>query len=122
MQLLIIDGIDFSKYINDSTYKVSSQSVYEEWKDANYKKHRQECRSSIEGSFDMVFTTDAEYDAFLSHFKGTNMKQMTVYVGGSVNRMIESYFFFDMSTSRHEEINKSTSRIFNKISVKLEEQ
>jgi len=120
MQLLVIDSIDFTKYINDSTYKVSSQSVYEEWTDANFKIHRSEYRKRIIGSFDMVFVTSADYNAFINKIKDSNLIKMTVYVGGMINQMKESNFFYSIETQSHREIN--SDHIFNKITVQIEEQ
>lgn len=120
MQLLKIDGIDFTKYINDSTYNVSSQSVYEEWTDANYKNHRAETRKRIEGSFDMVFVTSSEYDAFINKLGNSNLVTMEVYVGGMINKLVTSKFYYKIKTQSHREI--SNTHIFNKINVTLEEQ
>jgi len=120
MQLLIIGGTDFTNYINDSSYKMASQSVFDEWKDADYKIHRNESRKRITGSFDMIFTTSSEYDAFISKIESSNLKQMTVYVGGSTNEMVQRNFYYTIKDVSHREI--SSSHIFHKITVEIEEQ
>lgn len=119
MKLLEINGIDFSKHINESSYNVSRQSVYEEWIDANYKIHRSEYRKRVTGSFDMVFIKDEDYDLFLNQINSSNLIRMTVYVGGLLNRRWVSDFYLTIESKSHREIN--SSHIFNKLTVKIEE-
>ena len=64
MELVVIDGTDFTSNITVPSYKVNKEEVYEEWTDANYTKHREITRYKISGSFKLYFETVADQNAF----------------------------------------------------------
>ena len=94
MQLAILgtgqDATDITSYINYKSYKVDSVPVEHVWTDANYVTHTDELRRRIEGSFDLAFTSDTDYNSFLSSLssaKSGNLLSIQVYVGSDINSM-----------------------------------
>ena len=88
MILAKLGDTDITKYINYTSYDVSSVPVTNEWTDANYLLHTDEVRRRVEGSFDLAFTSDTDYNAFISLLnsnKAGNLLSITLYVGSDVN-------------------------------------
>lgn len=122
MQLLVINNIDFTKYVNESTYKINRESVYEEWTDANGRIHRTEYRTRISGGFDLCFVTKADYDDFLDAVRAASTNKLltaTLYVGGDVNDNVTTNLYYELGSSRIAKIN--ANYIFNRVSMELKE-
>lgn len=123
MELLRVLGTNLTKYINESSYQVNPEKVYEEWMDANCKKHKSIFRTRAKGKFDLVFVTEADYNSFMGKIhQATNDNVLTAqfYVGGDVNAIQELNVYYDFKTSKHREISKT--HIFNKVTMEIEEQ
>ncbi len=65
MQLLNINGIDFTHFITVPSYKVNRQNEYIEWQDANFIVHRFLTRTRVSGTCTMMFDDKDEYYTFL---------------------------------------------------------
>lgn len=52
--LVSIRTTDLTDYVQESTYIVNEEDVYEEWLDGNYAKHRIKVRTKIKGSFEVA--------------------------------------------------------------------
>ena len=68
-QLFKINGIDFTKWVNDRKYDVRRNKVYFEWTDGNFTTRRANVREQVAGSFIMTFLNEADYDAFTAAVK-----------------------------------------------------
>lgn len=122
MQLLKINNVDFTKYINESTYKMNSESVYEEYTDANFRIHKSEYRTRITGEFMICFTTISDYNDFLDALRAASdgsLVTATVYVGGNVNDIATSNFYFNLKSDKTVKINQS--HVLSKLAVIVEE-
>lgn len=64
MVLFKVNNVDFTEYVIQKSYSVQEADVYTSWTDGNWITHRVISRQQISGSFNMTFTTEAEYDAF----------------------------------------------------------
>lgn len=123
MVLLKINGKDYTKFVNETSYNVSPTSIVEEWEDADILFHEGEYRKRIEGEFDMVFTLDSEYNDFIADMVIASNGRVTaleVYVGGLTNDVVQGNFFCTVTSASHQKI--SDARIFNKLNVKIKEQ
>lgn len=122
MQLLVINGIDVTRFINESSYVVNSEPVYEEWTDANYRIHRSEYRRRVKGSFDLCFITSDQYDEFLAlvaSASNQNLLTATVYVGGDINDYKEIDIYYTMEIQKLAVI--SSNNVFSKVKMTIEE-
>lgn len=115
--LLEINGKDYTNYVQESTYKVGATDIYQEWTDANTIKHRIPIRERVAGSFDMVFVTDAEADAFIAELAPCT-QTMKVYVQNR-NEVRECSFNCDVKAKKYAVIN--STHTYNRVSVAVEE-
>ena len=123
MQLLVINEIDVTRFINESSYIMNSTPVYEEWTDANYKTHRSEYRRRVKGSFDLCFITLEQYDDFIALLKSAlnkNLLTATFYVGGDVNNYQELNVYYTLENVKTASI--SSKNVFNKVKMTIEEK
>ena len=110
MILAKLGDTDITKYINYTSYNVSSVPITNEWTDANYNLHSDEVRRRIEGSFDLAFTSDTDYNAFISLInsnKAGNLLSITLYVGSDVNALVPCYCYYKIELKSRKEANES---------------
>lgn len=92
-ELVSIDGVDISQYINESTYTMQSVSVHNDWTDAMHRLHQHEYRRRVEGSFEIFCFSSDDYDALIHRFHDNTDDEgvltITVYVGSDINRKVE---------------------------------
>ncbi|MCQ2369209.1 MAG: hypothetical protein MJ007_01890 [Paludibacteraceae bacterium] len=108
--LLEINGVDYTNNVQESTYKVDTEDVCNEWEDGFYRKHNDKYRERIKGSFDVVFVTDAQYNAFINDVKKASNKNLltaTFYVGGLTNATQSAQVYYRLSLSTRRVINSS---------------
>lgn len=123
MILAKLGDVDITNYINYTSYKVSSEPVYNEWTDANYRKHRDEVRRRVTGSFDLAFITDDQYNSFLTllnNNKTGNLLSIKLYVGSDVNALVDCYCYYKMSLQSRKEAN--ANYIVTIVTMDLEER
>ena len=60
-----LNNKDYTKFLQDDSYNVNSVDIGESWTDANYKKHINQI-FKVQGSFNLVFVKDSDYNTFLS--------------------------------------------------------
>ena len=86
MNLLVINGTDYTQHIKVPSYKVNREYQYKEWEDASYGTHREITRTKISGSFTLLYDDISELDNFftavetLQAASDTGAIDMTVYV------------------------------------------
>lgn len=78
--IFFMGDIDLTPFIPVPTYKVNQFDVYEEWTDANHKKHREIVRTQIKGTFTLLFRTPAEFDFFMNSYQTLKKQDGTVPV------------------------------------------
>lgn len=64
-----VGNIDYSNRVLSGSYSVQNEDIYDSWTDANLKEHRSAYRKRMSGSFNMLFKTIDEYQAFLDNLK-----------------------------------------------------
>ena len=110
MILAKLGTTDITNYINETSYKIDSVPVEHTWTDANYMSHTDELRRRIEGSFDLAFRSDTEYNSFLTllnEYKSGNLLRITVYVSGDVNALQDIICTYKLSQKSRREANSS---------------
>lgn len=85
IQLLTIDGTDFTGWVNRRKFHVNHRDIYKEWEDINLRKHRDVVRREINGSAQLTFVSEDDYAAWAALANGT-YHDMDVYVE-SLNRV-----------------------------------
>lgn len=123
MILAKLGDTDITNYINESSYKVNSEPVYNEWTDANYRKHRDEVRRRVTGSFDLAFVNDTQYNSFLTllnNNKTGNVVSIKLYVGSDINALVDCYCYYKMVTNKRRQAN--SDYIVTIVTMDLEER
>lgn len=122
MHLLIVYGQDMSEFINHKAYNVNSNSVYEEWTDANYTKHRDVVRTRVSGDFEVGFTKVADFEKFcrlLSLAKNADETYNIMLYVNDQNRVLPVSVFIDAPALRIRDV--INNRSWNTFKVEIEE-
>lgn len=61
-----IDTTDLSAYVDVQNYAVNLQDVYGEWEDGNWTTHRVVARTRCSGTFQLGFSSAADFSAFIT--------------------------------------------------------
>lgn len=122
--MININGIDFTKNVQESTYKVDQQPVYTKWTDANGTNHREITRERVSGSFDLVFVEGMghTYEEFLAAMKAATVRGVLT-ASFSVNNIaqdktIDCFYMIAYDAPR----KISEGRTFRKCKFTLEER
>ena len=116
-----INSTDYTKYIQDDSYKVVQVDVGSSWTDANYKKH-QDAVFKVQGSFQMAFITDEEYSDFLDDIEDSKNNDGYVVCTLRVlnlNNTKQIECFLTISANRYRPVNNSN--VVNIIDVSINE-
>ena len=108
MVLSKLSTTDITSYINESSYQVDSVPVEHSWTDANNLTHTDELRRRVEGSFDLAFRTDQQYNDFLTLLNGCksgNLLRITVYVGSDINATQDIICTYKISLKSRREVS-----------------
>lgn len=106
MELFIIGDHDYTEFITVPSYKINNGPVYNEWTDANYKKHRDILRYKITGTFKMLFNTEEDLNQFLDDIYNYEDASggyipVTVYVNNLSNQQtIDAYISFTLANDK----------------------
>lgn len=119
--MLIINSNDYTKYIQDGTYNVMNVDIGDSWVDGNHKTHKNHV-IKVQGSFDMSFITEDEYNAFLGDIEdATNndgyVECSVFVVNANSSKFIEC--FLTISPKDYKPVNNTN--VVYKISVSIEE-
>lgn len=57
---------DLTPYMDYQNYSMNDVPVFQTWTDGNMIEHRNSIRTRIAGSFQLVFTSTADFNSFLS--------------------------------------------------------
>lgn len=121
--LLEINSNDYTNNVQESTYNVNTEDVCNEWEDGFYRKHKDKYRERITGSFDIVFVTDAQYNAFINDIKASSNKNLLTakfYVGGLTNAIKEAQVYYKLTLTQRRVINSTYT--LNKMTFDFEEK
>lgn len=100
MQLFVINGEDFTQYIEVPSYRVNETEIADEWVDGNRVTHRHIVRTQVKGTFVLKFTTIQAFNHFFD-VVNTNKIQLGDYSGAVIataymvnrNDVHSGYFF-----------------------------
>lgn len=115
--LVKIGNTDITQNVIAESYEVNDERPFEEWKDADKKRHR-DYERHIVGKFDLKFTTESDYNSFLNLMKNNtrdDIISMTLYVVNSgKEETINAFFDFKpvvMKNNHNKRIAKFTFNI-----------
>ena len=124
MYLFSINGIDYTSHITVSNpYTVNKEDVYEEWTDANYKKHKELLRSRVAGSFTMLFNDPNEYLSFLSllnEMKEADGTTLASFYCNNIDDVVTSRYFITCTPAN--EMPFMGVKSISGLSITVEEQ
>lgn len=96
---LVINGVDYTPFIVEGSYKINTVEQYESWKDANMVEHRVVVTSKIKGSVQILCSEEGnwpEVSEYINDLNGaTNNYVLTclVYVPSlGKSEAIECYY------------------------------
>lgn len=113
--------MNVTPFIIADTYNVNEESQYEEWKDANGKRHKDEICRKVLGSFEMKLPSEQMYTRLIEHIKqndkGAMEIDMQVFVNNK-NADVESSFFFTFKPIMKKKLKE---RCYKSFSFDIEE-
>lgn len=122
MNYLTINGINLSKYVQESTYNINSEPVYEEWTDGEWSVHKTQVRTRVKGSFDLVFVTEADFNSFKALIDANttdNLLAVNVHVLNlGANKNVNVYY--KINGSKVAEI--SATHVYKRFKMEIEER
>lgn len=119
-----INNKDMNQHIVCGSYKVNKQEVFNSWTDGNKVEHRDVVRSRVAGTCSLHFSSQEEYNSFLTH-----MEQSLVRNGGyynceiTVNNMVTTHtgqFFIDFEPIK--ESNATDSEMVEEFELNIQER
>lgn len=103
-----INGHDYTKYLQDDTYKILQNDIGKSWTDSNYKKHNHEILK-VQGSFSIAFTNDTIYTQFLNDINTVKNPQSGCIVCSlfviNLNAIKTIECFFKISSDKFRPVN-----------------
>lgn len=122
MKILEINGVDFSSFINQRSYKMQAQKEYTSWVDGNRITRRAFLRERTTGSFNLTFLTPAELASFVSALTAATVADdyatLTAYVENKHELMeIEAFVTFSIKTLWTQDANQTPQSFGVTVSV-----
>ncbi len=120
--LYSINGIDITKNIITNSYSMNAEDVYEEWTDANYRKHREVIRQRVGGRFTLKFLTEETYTDFVSLVANCKSASGSVPVTAFVtnqNREVEAEMYIAFSPQVYK--TKANGKVITSFEVEVSE-
>ena len=118
--VFIINGYDYTKYVQDDSYKINQVNIGETWTDANHKKHKDDILK-VQGSLKMAFVQISEFNQFLIDLNDSNYGgyyHCTLFVVNlNTSKTIDC--FIDITTDKF--IPVDSNRTVNYINVTINE-
>lgn len=116
-----LNSSDYTNYIQDDSFNVIQANIGESWTDGNYKTHSNQILK-VQGSFDMAFITDDEFDQFLEDIESSKNNDGYVECEIFVNNMnttkqIEC--FLTISSNKYRPV--SDDNVVHGITVEINE-
>ena len=93
MELLTINGTDYTNYITVPSYNVTQKMESTEWTDSNGTIHNDVYRRRVSGSFTMKFFDKDEYLAFHSVIQNSIQTDGSINIVAYVNNLNEKKSF-----------------------------
>lgn len=122
--LFKIGNNDYTSHIVNASYKVNSEEINETYDDCNEITHYIYLRSKVKGSFDMAFSTQAEYSAFVTAFlaaKNSSTNSWSVIVTPN-NTLTQTTIDARVTFQPARELTVSRSDIIRQMTVNIEER
>ena len=86
-EILKINSVDFSGYVNKKSYEVQQNTEYVEWVDGNHKTHRSVTRQKVSGKFTLTFLSITDYTTFRTNVAAATNAEgyvaVTLYVNNT---------------------------------------
>lgn len=120
-----LGNYDYSDKVVMDTYDVNQIDIFTSWEDANGTVHRSSYRKKIEGQFDMLFSSLAEYRTFATRVQEArnpifgSAAHCTMAVN-NIDDLKASFFYIDFTTIRT--MNNNYTKGYLTFTVTIEER
>lgn len=115
---------DYSSKVVMDTYNVNMMDIYTEWEDANGRIHRDVYRNRIQGEFEMLISSMAEYAAFVMDVQNNTTNGGYVPCKVCVNNRnqedVQADLFIDYTPIKT--MNNNYTKGYLSFSVRVEER
>lgn len=122
--LFKIGNNDYSGHVVNATYQINLEEISETYQDCNEVTHYIYLRSKVKGKFDMAFSTQTEYDAFITAFwaaKNSSTNSWSVIVTPN-NTLIQTTIDARVTFEPVRELTISRTDIIRQMTVNIEER
>jgi hypothetical protein len=114
---------DLTPYMDYQKYSMNNVPVYQTWTDGNMIEHRNSIRTRIEGSFQLIYTSTADFNSFLtlmsSAIQSNGYYSVSAYVQNTNStESFEAFIEYD-SESRFDFTN---SREYHLVKMKVRQR
>lgn len=114
---------DLTPYMDYQKYSMNDVPVYQTWTDGNMIEHRNSIRTRIEGSFQLIYTSTADFNSFLtlmsSAIQSNGYYSVSAYVQNTNStESFEAFIEYD-SESRFDFTN---SREYHLVKMKVRQR
>lgn len=114
---------DLTPYMDYQKYSMNNVPVYQTWTDGNVIEHRNSIRTRIEGSFQLIYTSTADFNSFLtlmsSAIQSNGYYSVSAYVQNTNStESFEAFIEYD-SESRFDFTN---SREYHLVKMKVRQR
>lgn len=119
--MFIINSNDYTKYIQDGSYNINQVNIGDSWTDGNFRQHINNVLK-VQGTFEMAFITDDEFDSFLSDVESAKNNDGYVECNLFVvnkNLAMDIECFLTISTKNHKPVNETN--VVNVVSISINE-
>ena len=125
MEILRINGVDFSSNVNQKAWQIQTQKEYSAWVDGNRITRRTLTRQKVMGTFTLTFKTGTALDAFLAAVAAATTNDdytaVTLYSANEhTTKTINAFLTIQVKTAWTQDGNR-TPAVFL-ATVKLEER
>lgn len=104
--LVILNQNDITQHIENDSYDMIAEPIFEEWQDANRLNHRVNIRQRISGKFNVIcsektgLTTENFLNSLREKTSSDGSLDLTVYVVNT-NKMSNLQCFYKVDVSKH---------------------
>lgn len=122
--LITVNGVNITQYINRKTYKMNAEDIYESWENGNLVTTKVFIRKKITGSFEIAVwgKNNMDWAAFLNLWNGAvedGIVTLGVFVQNTNTfETIEAYF--ETTSKAHEKL--MNGNYLDRVTFKIEER
>lgn len=121
MQLVTVNDVDITRYIDRDSYSMNSEDVFESWTNANAVERRIPIRKRVEGSFTIRCGKGLTYANFLTNWNAAvdvDVVTIGVFVQNeNAFKALEAFYSFE--GKKHVELDNGA--YYDEVTVNIRE-